>query len=84
VSRIGPYSGILGPYAVDGTSSYAVNNVTKLWGMQVADVKIGQIVTANIPNHPLDYCMELVGLLTRVKCGKVALRVIRTSISGIC
>src|SRR5215813_8751601 len=32
VSQIGPYSGILGPYAVDGTSSYAVNNVTSLWG----------------------------------------------------
>ena len=31
VSRIGPYSGILGPYAVDSTSSYVVNNVTSLW-----------------------------------------------------
>ncbi len=27
VSRIGPYSGILGPYAVDGMSRYVVNNV---------------------------------------------------------
>jgi hypothetical protein len=52
VSRIGPYSGILGPYAVDGTSSYAVNNVTNLWGMQVANVRTGNIITANIPNHP--------------------------------
>jgi hypothetical protein len=52
VSRIGPYSGILGPYAVDGTSSYAVNNVTNLWGMQVVNLKTGQIITANIPNHP--------------------------------
>src|SRR6266567_1230330 len=52
VSRIGPYSGILGPYAVDGTSSYAVNNVTNIWGMQVANLKTGQIITANIPNHP--------------------------------
>jgi hypothetical protein len=52
VSRIGPYSGILGPYAVDSTSSYVVNNVSKLWGMQVADVKTGQIITAHIPNHP--------------------------------
>jgi hypothetical protein len=53
VSRIGPYSGILGPYAVDSTSHYAVNNVTKLWGMQVVNLKTGQIITANIPNHPL-------------------------------
>ena len=52
VSAIGPYSGILGPYAVDSTSSYAVNNVRNLWGMQVANLKTGQIVTANIPDHP--------------------------------
>jgi hypothetical protein len=52
VSRIGPYSGILGPYAVDGTSTYAVNNVADLWGMQVTNLKTGQIITANIPNHP--------------------------------
>jgi hypothetical protein len=37
---------------VDGTSSYAVNNVTNLWGMQVVNLKTGQIITANIPNHP--------------------------------
>jgi hypothetical protein len=52
VSRIGPYSGILGPYAVDGMSRHVVNNVTGLWGMQVADIKTGQIVSANIPDHP--------------------------------
>jgi hypothetical protein len=52
VSRIGPYSGILGPYAVDGMSRHVVNNVSGLWGMQVADIKTGQIVTANIPDHP--------------------------------
>ena len=52
VSRVGPYSGILGPYAVDGTSRYVANNVTNLWGMQVADLKSGQIVTASIPTHP--------------------------------
>jgi len=52
VSRIGPYSGILGPYAVDSMSRYAVNNVTTLWGMQVADVKTSQIITASIPDHP--------------------------------
>jgi hypothetical protein len=52
VSRIGPYSGILGPYAVDGMSRHAVSNVTGLWGMQVADIKTGQIVSANIPEHP--------------------------------
>src|SRR5215831_18288110 len=32
VSRIGPYAGILGPYAVDGMSRYVVNNVTGLCG----------------------------------------------------
>jgi hypothetical protein len=52
VSRIGAYSGILGPYAVDSSSSYVVNNVRSLWGMQVADLKTGQIITAVLPNHP--------------------------------
>jgi hypothetical protein len=52
VSRVGPYSGILGPYAVDSTSNYAVNNVRNLWGMQVASLKTGQIITASIPDHP--------------------------------
>jgi hypothetical protein len=51
VSRVGPYSGILGPYAVDSTSTYAVNNVTNHWGMQVANLKTGQIITASIPDH---------------------------------
>ncbi len=51
VSRIGPYAGILGPYAVDSMSRRVVNNVTKLWGMQVADLKTGEIVTAAIPDH---------------------------------
>jgi hypothetical protein len=52
VSRIGPYSGILGPYAVDSVSRHVVNNVSGLWGMQVADIKTGQIVSATIPDHP--------------------------------
>jgi len=52
VSKVGPYSGILGPYAVDSVSRYVVNNVTGLWGMQVADLKSGQIVSASIPDHP--------------------------------
>jgi DNA-binding beta-propeller fold protein YncE len=52
VSRIGPYSGILGPYAVDSSSNYVVNNVVNLWGMQVADLKTGQIITASLPDHP--------------------------------
>jgi hypothetical protein len=53
VSRIGPYAAILGPYAVDGASRYAVHNVTHLWGMQVADLKSGRIVTANVDEHPV-------------------------------
>jgi hypothetical protein len=48
VSRIGPYAGILGPYAVDSASRHVVNNVTGLWGMQAADLKSGEIVTAAI------------------------------------
>src|SRR6516165_5676247 len=52
VSRIGPYSGILGPYAVDSMSRHVVNNVSGLWGMQVADIKTREIVSANIPDHP--------------------------------
>ncbi|MGC1888900.1 MAG: WD40 repeat domain-containing protein [Stellaceae bacterium] len=52
VSRIGPYAGVLGPYAVDSTRSYAVNNVRDLWGMQVANLKTDQIITAGIPDHP--------------------------------
>jgi hypothetical protein len=52
VSRIGPYSGILGPYAVDSVSRHVVNNVTGVWGMQVADIKTGRIISANIPDHP--------------------------------
>ena len=52
VRRIGPYAGILGPYAVDGMSRYVVNNVTGLWGMQVAELKSGRIVTASIAEHP--------------------------------
>jgi hypothetical protein len=52
VSRIGPYSGILGPFAVDSTSHYAVHNVTKLRGMQVVNLKSGQIITANVTDHP--------------------------------
>jgi hypothetical protein len=52
VSRVWPYSGILGPYAADSTSNYTVNNVTNLWGMQVANLKTREIITATIPNHP--------------------------------
>jgi hypothetical protein len=52
VSRVGPYLGVLGPYAVDSLSRYVVNNVTTVWGMQVADLKTGQIITASVPDHP--------------------------------
>jgi hypothetical protein len=52
VSRVGPYAGVLGPYAVDSRSAYVVNNVRNLWGMQVADLETGQIITANVPDHP--------------------------------
>ena len=34
MSRIGPYSGVLGPYAVDSRSRFVVNDVAGLWGMR--------------------------------------------------
>jgi hypothetical protein len=43
-----------GPYAVDSTSSYVANNVRDLWGMQVANLKTGEIITATIPHMPGD------------------------------
>jgi len=52
VSRVGPYAGVLGPYAVDSKSSYVVNNVRHLWGMQVTDLETGQIITADVAEHP--------------------------------
>src|SRR5215467_10715469 len=54
VTRTGPYSGILGPYAVDSTSRYVVNDVTGLWGMQIADLDTGRIATAELAEHPND------------------------------
>jgi hypothetical protein len=33
-------------------SRYVVNNVTGLWGMQVAELKSGRIVTASLAEHP--------------------------------
>jgi 6-phosphogluconolactonase (cycloisomerase 2 family) len=62
VSRIGPYSGILGPYAVDSRSRYVVNNVTGVWGMQVAELKTGQIVSAIVPRQPLQQSGLLHGI----------------------
>lgn len=59
ISRIGPYFGILGPYAVDSASRHVANNVTGIWGLQVADIKTGQIASAIIPQPPL----EKIGLL---------------------
>jgi len=52
VSRAGPFSGVVGPYAVDSSSKYVVANVTGIWGMQVYDLKTRQSVTATIPHHP--------------------------------
>jgi len=52
VSKIGPYAGILGPYAIDSRSRYVVNDVTGLWGFQVADLNNGRIVAAELPEHP--------------------------------
>jgi len=53
VSSVGPYSDVLGPYSVDGASRYAVHSVTHLWGIQVADLQSGRIVTATVGEHPV-------------------------------
>ena len=29
-----------------------MNNVMHLWGMQVANLKTGEIITASLPDHP--------------------------------
>ena len=50
--RVGPFAGTLGPYAVDSLSHYVVGNVARVWGMQVADLKTGRIISAKIPGHP--------------------------------
>ena len=87
VSRVGPYSGILGPYAVDSISNYAVNNVRNLWGMQVASLKTGQIITASIPDHPPgdpELCTESAGPPTKLRSGRMAAGTTRTYTSGIC
>ena len=52
VSRIGPFVGVVGPYAADGRSEYVVADVRGIWGMQVADVKSKRIVTAILTEHP--------------------------------
>jgi hypothetical protein len=52
VSPFGPFAGILGPYAVDSSSRYVVANVSRIWGMQVADLRTGQIISAKIPGRP--------------------------------
>jgi 6-phosphogluconolactonase (cycloisomerase 2 family) len=52
ISAIGPYASILGPYAVDASSRHVVNDVTGIWGMQVADLETGRIVTAILPGPP--------------------------------
>ena len=52
VSSVGPYLGVLGPFAVDSKSHYVVNNINGVWGMQVANLSTNQIVTALIPNPP--------------------------------
>lgn len=52
VSRLGPYANTIGPYAVNGRSTYVVNSVVNLWGMQVAEIKTNRIITAPLPGLP--------------------------------
>ena len=81
VSRIVPYSGILGPYAVDGMSRHVVNK------MQVADIKTGRIVLRifQIIRQESPGCYtESGGLRTKAKSGKAAATVIHTYTSGAC
>lgn len=52
VSSIGPFAAVLGPFAINSSSTYAVADVMHLWGMQVADLKAGKIITVTMPDHP--------------------------------
>ena len=52
VSRLGPYANTIGPYAVNGRSTYVVNSVVNLWGMQVTEIKTNRIITAPLPGLP--------------------------------
>ena len=57
-------------------------------GMQVANLKTGQIITADIPDHPPGDPGLLHGIALdarlKAKCGKAAPGMTRTSTSGIC
>ena len=73
VSRVGPYSGILGPYAVDSSSNYVVNNVMNLWECRSP---ISRRVRSSPQASPIirpaiqDCCTELAGAPIRAKCGE--------------
>ena len=87
VSRIGPYAGILGPYAVDGMSRYVVNNVTGVWGMQLpnsAAAASSQPELRSIRPAGPGCCTGLGGRPTSARCGRAAARAIRTSMCGTC
>jgi len=51
VTKIGLYSGILGPFAIDSKSHYMVNCVTNLLGMQMADITTNKIITVKFKNQ---------------------------------
>ena len=85
VSRIGPYAGILGPYAVDSHSGRVVNNVTGLWGMQVADLQAARSSPRRSPGIPRVIpvcCTASAGPPTRARCGRAAPGTTRMSLSG--
>ena len=61
VSRMGPFSDFLGPFSIDGASNYAVINVNDYYGMQVANLRTGQIIQAPFPGTPQSGLLHGIG-----------------------
>lgn len=56
VTRVGPFQGIIGPYAVDSTSTNVVTSfVTSSGGFQVGNLKTGQIISASRPGGTIGH-----------------------------
>ena len=68
-------------------SRYVVNNVGGLWGMQVAELKSGRIITASLAEHPPGEPGLLHGIgwtPDEREVWQAAAQAIRTSMYGVC
>jgi hypothetical protein len=85
VSRVGPYSGILGPYAVDSTSNYVVNNVMHLGECRSPISRPARSLPQASPiTRPgiRGCCTGLAGPPIRKRCGRAAAGMTRMFMSG--